>query len=233
MMSCARYEQELGAYVDGALDPSGALDAHLAACARCRALAADLRAIRTAARTLEPREPPGRVWARLAAAGDDSPRRAIWQRAWAFALARPALSAVGLALVLGLAWVGPMVAPVVAPGGSGTAMAEALPVEVQMAVEQYTREIQGLQEITHAEAASTLDPETADVLHVHVAVIDQAIGETRAVLEAEPGNELALESLFDALRSKLMLLQDMVVLINEMRKGNQEEAARIASELNP
>jgi anti-sigma factor RsiW len=232
MMSCARYEQELGAYVDGAPDPSGALDAHLAECARCRALAADLRAIRTAARTLEPREPPGRVWARLASTGDDSPRRAIWQRAWAFALARPALSAVGLALVLGLAWVGTMVAPV-APVGSGTAMAEALPVEVQLAVEQYTREIQGLQEITHAEAASTLDAETADVLHVHVAVIDQAIGESRAVLEAEPGNELALESLFDALRSKLGLLQDMVVLINEMRKGNQEEAARIASELNP
>ena len=44
-------------------------------------------------------------------------------------------------------------------------------------------------------------------------------------------NELAQESLFEALRSKLALLQDMVALINEMRKGNQEGAARIVSEL--
>jgi len=43
---------------------------------------------------------------------------------------------------------------------------------------------------------------------------------------------MAQESLFDALRSKLELLQDVVSLINEMRKGNPEGAARIVSGLN-
>ena len=62
-------------------------------------------------------------------------------------------------------------------------------------------------------------------------VIDDALGESRAVLQTQPSNELAQESLFEALRSKLALLQDMVALINEMRKGNQEGAARIVSEL--
>jgi len=40
------------------------------------------------------------------------------------------------------------------------------------------------------------------------------------------------EFLFEALRSKVELLQDIVALINEMRKGNPEGAARIVSGLN-
>jgi hypothetical protein len=37
--------------------------------------------------------------------------------------------------------------------------------------------------------------------------------------------------LFDALRSKVALLQQTVELINEMRKGNQAEAGRRAQTL--
>ena len=48
----------------------------------------------------------------------------------------------------------------------------------------------------------------------------------------EPENDVAQESLFGALRSKIALLQDTIALINEMRKGNQEGAARIVSGLN-
>ena len=42
-------------------------------------------------------------------------------------------------------------------------------------------------------------------------------------------DNFAQQSLFEALQSKLTLLKDMVALINEMRKGNQQEAARIVS----
>ena len=63
-------------------------------------------------------------------------------------------------------------------------------------------------------------------------VIDGAITESRAALQTEPDNPAAQESLFDALRSKLELLQDVVALINEMRKGNPEGAARIVSGIN-
>ena len=43
---------------------------------------------------------------------------------------------------------------------------------------------------------------------------------------------MAQESLFEAFRSKIGLLQDTISLINEMRKGNQAEAARIAGSLH-
>jgi hypothetical protein len=63
-------------------------------------------------------------------------------------------------------------------------------------------------------------------------VIDQSIDESRAALKVNPANERAQESLFDAFRTKISLLQDTISLINEMRKGNQAEAARIADGLN-
>ena len=96
---------------------------------------------------------------------------------------------------------------------------------------QYTNAIAGLESITKSEQ-SALDMETADVLKANLTVIDGAITESRAALQTEPDNPMAQESLFDALRSKLELLQDVVSLINEMRKGNPEGAARIVSGLN-
>ena len=63
-------------------------------------------------------------------------------------------------------------------------------------------------------------------------IIDQSIDESRAALKVNPANERAQESLFEAFRTKISLLQDTISLINEMRKGNQAEAARIADGLN-
>jgi hypothetical protein len=70
------------------------------------------------------------------------------------------------------------------------------------------------------------------VLQKNLEVIDQAIGESRSALRTQPASEVAQESLFEALRNKVSLLQETVVLINEMRKGNQEGTARIVSGLN-
>jgi hypothetical protein len=70
------------------------------------------------------------------------------------------------------------------------------------------------------------------VLQKNLEVIDQAIGESRAALQTQPTSDVAQESLFEALRNKVVLLQETVVLINEMRKGNQEGTARIVSGLN-
>ena len=69
-MTCADYELLIGDAVDGALEPAQqrALDAHLATCARCRALAEDFRTIRAVSQTLEPHVPPPHVWNRIAAA---------------------------------------------------------------------------------------------------------------------------------------------------------------------
>ena len=77
-----------------------------------------------------------------------------------------------------------------------------------------------------------LDQETAGAINAGLTVIDDAITESRAALRSEPQSESAQESLFAALRRKVALLQEMLALINEMRKGNQEGAARILSEIN-
>ena len=53
-----------------------------------------------------------------------------------------------------------------------------------------------------------------------------------AALRSNPLSAEAQDSLFEAFRAKIALLQDTVALINEVRKGNQAEAARIADGMN-
>jgi hypothetical protein len=104
-------------------------------------------------------------------------------------------------------------------------------MELKLAEEHYQKAIAGLELITRKESAA-LDPQVAAVLQKNLEVIDHAIGESRAALQTQPTSDVAQESLFDALRNKVALLQDTVVLINEMRKGNPEGTARAVSGLN-
>jgi anti-sigma factor RsiW len=62
-----RQNQILRDYADDALPPAERADVerHLAGCAECRALVDDMREIRRAARSLEPRDPPVRAWMRI------------------------------------------------------------------------------------------------------------------------------------------------------------------------
>lgn len=236
-MNCQDYEIALGDYVDGTLDERSRLDVdtHLTSCERCRGVVADLRVIRHAVLTLEPELPPAHVWTKLSAAFDTE-HSPVSER-WGFTWQTLAASLATAAIVASLAWVGKGLAPVRRPstqGASATpAQVEPVSVKVQfeLAEAQYTSAIAGLESITKTEQ-SALDMETADVLQANLTVIDGAITESRAALQTEPDNPTAQESLFDALRSKLELLQDVVALINEMRKGNPEGAARIVSGLN-
>jgi hypothetical protein len=237
MSSCQDYEILLGDYVDQTLDePSRIeLEAHLASCARCRAVVADFGVIRQAALSLEPELPPSHVWTKLSAAFENEQRSAFhgWSFSWQQSLAA---SLVAITLVASLAWIGKGLAPVNSSSArlaSATATPEPTSVkaEFDLAEAQYTSAIEGLESITKREQAA-LDMETADVLNANLTVIDGAITESRAALQTEPDNPAAQDSLFDALRSKLELLQDFVALINEMRKGNPEGAARIVSGLN-
>jgi hypothetical protein len=76
-----------------------------------------------------------------------------------------------------------------------------------------------------------VDPQLAATLQKNLQLIDQAIGESRAALAREPASTPAQQSLFEAFRTKIAFLQDTIALINEMRKGNEAEAARIAEGL--
>jgi hypothetical protein len=118
-----------------------------------------------------------------------------------------------------------------AQAGASIANVNLANADLDVAAGDYTSAIAGLEQIANAERGA-LDQDTADVLQVNLTLIDTAIGDSRAALQTEPENDLAIASLFEALRRKLALLQDAVALINEMRKGNAEGAARIVSGLN-
>lgn len=62
--TCAQFDAGLSDYLEGTLDPAAraALEAHAAACDRCRALLADVSAITTAAAALPDVEPTRDLW---------------------------------------------------------------------------------------------------------------------------------------------------------------------------
>ena len=191
--------------------------------------------IRAATLTLEAQVPPPHVWRKLSAAIEAEPKPflglggAYWWRALA-----PAAAMV--VLVVALSWTAGRLTPVaterLATGHAGTGSEPvSIVAEYQLAEQDLTNTIVGLERIA-ADDRSTLDMETADVLQANLTVLDGAIGESREALQKEPENDVAQQSLFEALRNKVALLQDTIALINEMRKGNQEGAARIVSGLN-
>jgi hypothetical protein len=112
-----------------------------------------------------------------------------------------------------------------ASGAPAEATVESVTAEFEAAEQHYQKAISDLETIAKQETGE-LDPQVAAVLQKNLAVIDQAIGESRAALQSQPASGTAQEGLFDALRTKVALLQQTVELINEMRKGNQVEAGR-------
>jgi hypothetical protein len=245
-MNCDAYRDRIDELVDATLDGAARreLDAHLATCAECRALAEDLLAIRRAAGHLPPLTPPDRIWQqiapRAAAPIVAAPRPAPnWRERMAVPLAIAAvlLAAVAITSVM-RQWRNPSAlsqtpsgTTAAAPGSEATAAElKSLQAELEQAQTHFENAIQKLDALAKDQRA--LDPQVAANLQKAQLVIDQSIDESRAALKVNPANERAQESLFEAFRTKISLLQDTISLINEMRKGNQAEAARIADGLN-
>jgi anti-sigma factor RsiW len=243
-------------YLDDALDLRARteLERHLAGCAECRRLVDDLREIRKAFAGLKDdlREPPVRAWGRLERAirlehesrstgSPESPQKELAPRAQRALRSMPWLAAAAvliLATAVGLqyrgGWRATPTSSTATPGASSASgdAAQAVEAELRAAEEHYTKAITGLERITKTEQGA-LDPGTAATLQKNLAVIDQAISESRAALRTQPASEPAQESLVENFKAKIALLQDTVALINEMRKGNDAGAARIVSGLKP
>ena len=229
-MNCTICQPLLSAYIDESMTGAdrAAIEAHVRQCAECHALAQDLRAIRSATASLEPLIPPARVWHQIAAA-TAAPSREGWFQGW---LAWRSLTAVAMTAVIaaGLWRVGTLLDPAAAPRSASSPAGAASELGPWGAEADFTLAIAQLEEVTGAER-DVLDQDTAGALNAGLMVIDDAISESRAALEAEPQNEWAQESHFAALRRKVALLQEMIVLINEMRQGDQDGTARIPSEI--
>jgi hypothetical protein len=245
-MACARYRESIQELAEGTIGPirRAELQQHLDACEACRALAGDLRTIVDAAASLDALAPPDRVWLQIAGrlrqagrvAAPAPPVRRHWYAA-GMAIAAALMIAVGASLFVLLRDTAPGRSDgTVAEGnGAGQDPVQSIAEEIRLAEEHYQNAIRRLEEVAELDAASggsTMDPQTVATLQKSLGVIDQAIAESRAALRTEPQNAPARDSLFEALRRKVVLLQDTVVLMNEMRKGNPAGAAQIVEGVN-
>jgi anti-sigma factor RsiW len=226
-------EDVINGYVEDALAPAERLEVerHLESCENCRQLAADLAEIRRVASSLEMRQPPAQAWDRIEAAIKGSNSRSLLWLAAAAALV--IATVVGVRFATRTPAPTPRSAqstPAEPASASGSMSAEAVEAELRAAEAHYEKAIKGLEQIATAEK-SALDPNTAATLQKNLAVIDQAISESRAAVRSQPASEPAVTSLMDNFKTKLALLQDTVALINEMRKGNEQGTAKIVSGL--
>jgi hypothetical protein len=202
-----------------------AVEAHLATCPACPAIVADVRAIRQAARTLEPMAPPEHVWHQVRArvSLETPPRTSLFGLAgpapgWR-ALFQPLGATAALVLVVGsITWVGSRLvnAPPVGAAGSGAL------AEFQLAEAEYTDAIARLEEAAEA-AGPQLDALTGAALQSSIDDIDVAIGDARDALVREPADALSQESLLDALGSKVTLLQDTVALLGDLEPATEDQ----------
>jgi anti-sigma factor RsiW len=234
-VTCEDVNAVLVDFIDGRVAAAEQRDVerHLEACDACTALVSDLRTVRAAAFMLDRHEPAPQTWDRLRAAVAAEPpakvrllvlpTRANWP-VWLGAAA-----ALVLATLIGLL---PLVGREAGSGADAAAgeaapeiSAESIAAEFEAAEGHYQKAIDDLQTIANQDTGE-LDPQVAAVLQKNLSVIDQAISESRAALRSQPASTNAQDGLFDALRTKVALLQQTVELINEMRQGNQAEAGR-------
>ena len=253
-MTCETARERLQEQIDGTLDLglTRELQRHLDLCAPCRGLAADLAAIADATDALEPIDPPEHVWLQLAGQWrreqQASPNAHATAARRTFSSFQWLAAAAVLAVAAGGGWIayratGDTAAPdtagtqvllertAVPASNTGNPPAEVLVEsarnDLQAAEELYSRAIAGLEQVAASQKAG-LTPEVASVIDKNLDVLDQAIGQSRAAVQAQPASVEARESLFEALRKKVALLQNTIALVSEISRGNQAGASRLA-----
>lgn len=247
-MTCADCDDRLDRWLQGRLPLADlqAMEAHLRACDACRQAADEARRLRDEARQIVGPGPRADGWARLSARletarrprADDPPVATVprdrhglgWRGLAVAALLTLVIGGSLLTLQRSLFEAAP-VAPVAEEVPSPGSLVESIEQELDQAAEHYERAIAGLEQVA-SESDSPLDPTVTATLRENLRIIDEAIDDSRTALRAEPTSQIAQESLFDAFRRKVTLLQDTIALMNEMRKGNQAGAASIATGLS-
>lgn len=204
-MTCTEFDQLLDRYLDESLDATrrAELESHLRGCESCRNLTAQMREVLASAGTL-PRSirPPRDLWpdiaARLASRATQPPVRSIpWRRWVPLAAAAVLLITVTAIVTVRLSKQGASVAI--------TAPREQPHIEGFAADREYVLAAEDLERVL-AEGRGRLAPATVAVLERNLALIDAAIVEARAALEADPANADLRALLWGAHRQKIDLL---------------------------
>ena len=219
-MTHERCIERLSEHLDGALAgaEARAVEEHLAGCAVCASVEAELRSLVGRARALDDRPPSRDLWPGIAAAigsGEAgrpaAPTVALPRRRRRVTLSDPQLAAARLALALasgGAAWwARPLASPPAGVAGAPTPEAGAVPASATLPQERgWAEEVERLQ--AALAAAEGLDATTVRVLERNLEIIDRAIRESREALASDPGNPFLEEHLARSWARKVATLKE-------------------------
>ena len=195
----------LNGLAEGILGASARVQAerHLVACETCRAEVESMRALRARLHALPreiepPRDLRPAMWQAIDAARWRE--RSVWAARWPLAAAALLLIAVTAVLTFALAR-GPARSPAVAYDAGAPALSSVLSI-----ADRYETATGELQQII-AEHRDRLSPATLRILEENLRVIDGALAESRAALQADPGNGALSAILISAYERKLDVLR--------------------------
>jgi hypothetical protein len=220
-MSCEEFAEHLAGYLEHDLDEGmrARMELHSRGCTGCAVLLADMRALSTSAAKLPPLAPSRDLWAGIAErietpvvalnpSGETFAVRATrprWRGAW-MALAAAGLVAVTATVTYQVTTRSSARTQTVAVKPA-VPDAPLTPAANRAAIEQtYNAEIARLREIVE-QRSTRLEPATVEVLQKNLKVIDDAIAQCKDALRSDPGSRFLIESLNDALESKVLLLR--------------------------
>jgi hypothetical protein len=210
----------LSDYIDDELEARerADVDRHLASCAECRAVVAELRAVAARASSLVDTAPDHDLWNGVAAR-IGGPRGLITvlktraRRRFSFTL--PQLAAASVALMVlsgGMVWLARTGDPRADFPATMGAERELPPVApVRLTDRHYEGAVDDLLEILERGRAE-LDAETVRVLEQNLKAIDAAIEQCRQALEKDPANPYLNNHLAEARQRKLALLRRATTL---------------------
>jgi hypothetical protein len=213
----------------------------MTSCDACRDRLRDLGAIRSAAGTLGPIQPPDHLWIEIAGRIRlDQPAPSVREVRSAVSTRRAAWQWIGLAAALLLVtlpvyWLArgdraQNASTTIHGSDRGNAAAspavESVEDDLKQAEAHYASAIAKLEAITQ-QSDSEISPDVEAKLKQSLTTLNLAIAESQTALTTNPDSVPARDSLFDALRRKISVLQDTVALMNVMRNGDQAGAAKL------
>lgn len=205
--ACRRFDAQLQSHLEGIDQPEAR--SHADACEYCGAVLADLLLLRTAAREMEPEEPPARTWANVRAAllqeGLIRPvrnRKSVWAR-WLWNPIPAAVLATCLVVVVVSVGSRNKSQPNPHPPLQSVANAAVDP-SVEMTVA-------GMERAFHVQSAA-LDPSIRLAYDKGLASLDGEIRECQASLARQPDDSLTREYLASAYNEKAEVLASALEL---------------------
>jgi len=206
------WTDQLSSYLDGELsaDRRAAVDGHLGGCAECREVLQSLESLVAVTREYEGTQPAERVWSGVLAGIDASRSVALPDRRHRrFSLGQLVAAAATVAVLAGGGvWLAlqPEVAPT-ALAGPGDVDQPALIAAGSLLDDPAYDSAVGELEASLEAGRGVLDSTTIAVLEENLRIIDAAIAEARAAIDADPSNAFLGGRVKLHMQRKLILLR--------------------------